>query len=177
MYKNYKFNYLYILCIIQQHHIKSYSTQLKIYAPDVNTQNVPRKVGRQILKLFMVSQLDIKTNLWLFSFLFTVTVTVRRFQSVSLYCNLLLLLYSIPQTGLISMSISLFVSVYGDVRSYCPLLSLSHHTIYCLLSTIYHQLSTVLFLLRLLYCSYAVRSLYFYSIAALTLLSCSADYN
>ena len=120
----------------------------------------------------MVLQLDIETDLWLFIFLFTVTVH-RRLQSVFLYCNLLLLLlYCTPLTWKIAISIPLSVSVYGDIGSYCSfsLLHLTHY--YLLFISLASTVSLLLcFPLRLLYRSYSICSLYVYCIIALTIFS------
>ena len=110
----------------------------------------------------MVLQLDIETDLLLFIFLFT--VTVYRLQSVSLYPNLLLLLYCTPLTYAFSISIPLSVSVYGDVRScYCSLslLHLIHYyllfffsSVQCTARILFSSVSTVslLFLCQFFLC-------------------------
>jgi len=86
--------------------------------------------------------------------------------SVSVVRKLLLLIYCIPLTCQISISIPLFVSVCGDERFYCPR-SLSHLTtyyllfffscVYCITFTLFPSAFTVSFLLCscslcLLYC-------------------------
>ena len=95
---------------------------------------------------------------------------------MALYSNLLLPLYFISLTWQISISIFLFfsywrhlflISVYGDVRNYCPLslLHLSYLTYYYLL--FFFSASTVLHLLSsfclYVYCSCIIISLTLFS--------------
>ena len=89
-------------------------------------------------------------------------------QPVSLYCNLLLLLYFTPLTWQISIPIPLSVSVYGDVRIYCSLsLLLLHRTHYYLPFFFSRGASTVSLTL---FCPFSL-CLLLYRAVALTLFS------
>ena len=100
--------------------------------------------SRQRLILFMVLWLDIETDLWLFNFVFT--VTVHRLQSVFLYYNLLLLLYCIPLTWQISISIPL---LFLCMITYAFIVLFS--SVYCIAITLFSSASTVVSLLLCLF--------------------------